>query len=86
MKRHRQPLRLQSGYWVADWKLKKDLEAMSSVLLGKLNYPPPIAAVPLVLCEQAIEIHLSTIMLTLNLTSCRQIASWAIEKGLSANT
>jgi DNA-binding NarL/FixJ family response regulator len=40
----------------------------------------------LVLSERTVETHVSNIMLKLNLTSRRQIASWAIERGLTTNT
>jgi tetratricopeptide (TPR) repeat protein len=39
----------------------------------------------LVLSERTIETHVSNIMLKLSLTSRRQIASWAIERGLTTN-
>ncbi len=61
----------------------REREIAALIAHGKFNRE--IADV-LVLSERTIETHVSNIMLKLNLTSRRQIASWAIERGLIANT
>ena len=61
----------------------REREIAALIAQGKFNRE--IADV-LVLSERTIETHVSNIMLKLNLTSRRQIASWAIERGLTANT
>jgi DNA-binding CsgD family transcriptional regulator/Tfp pilus assembly protein PilF len=61
----------------------REREIAALIVQGKFNRE--IADV-LVLSERTIETHVSNIMLKLNLTSRRQIASWAIERGLTANT
>ena len=60
----------------------REREIAALIAQGKFNRE--IADV-LVLSERTIETHVSNIMLKLNLTSRRQIASWAIERGLTAN-
>src|SRR5256714_3390297 len=60
----------------------REREIAALIAHGKFNRE--IADV-LVLSERTIETHVSNIMLKLNLTSRRQIASWAIERGLTAN-
>lgn len=60
----------------------REREIAALIAHGKFNRE--IADV-LVLSERTIETHVSNIMLKLNLTSRRQIASWAIERGLIAN-
>nr|HET6900943.1 AAA family ATPase [Ktedonobacteraceae bacterium] len=60
----------------------REREVAALLAQGKFNRE--IANV-LVLSERTVETHVSNIMLKLNLTSRRQIASWAIEKGLTAN-
>jgi DNA-binding NarL/FixJ family response regulator len=61
----------------------REREIAALIAQGKFNRE--IADV-LVVSERTIETHVSNIMLKLNLTSRRQIASWAIERGLIANT
>ncbi len=56
-----------------------------AALIAQGNFNREIADV-LVLSERTIETHVSNIMLKLNFTSRRQIASWAIERGLTANS
>jgi tetratricopeptide (TPR) repeat protein len=56
-----------------------------AALIAQEKFNREIAEV-LVLSERTIETHVSNIMLKLNLTSRRQIASWAIERGLTTNT
>ena len=60
----------------------REREIAALIAHGKFNRE--IADV-LVLSERTIETHVSNIMLKLNLTSRRQIASWAVERGLTAN-
>ena len=60
----------------------REREIAALIAQGKFNRE--IADV-LVLSERTIETHVSNIMLKLNLTSRRQIASWAVERGLTAN-
>ncbi len=60
----------------------REREVAALIAQGKFNRE--IADV-LVLSERTIETHVSNIMLKLNLTSRRQIANWAIERGLTAN-
>ena len=61
----------------------REREIAALIAQGKFNRE--IADV-LVLSERTIETHVSNIMLKLNFTSRRQIANWAIERGLSANS
>lgn len=56
-----------------------------AALIAQGNFNREIADV-LVLSERTIETHVSNIMFKLNFTSRRQIASWAIERGLTANS
>jgi predicted ATPase/DNA-binding CsgD family transcriptional regulator len=55
-----------------------------AALIAQEKFNREIADV-LVLSERTIETHVSNIMLKLSLTSRRQIASWAIERGLTGN-
>src|SRR5712692_5877889 len=61
----------------------REREIAALIAQGKFNRE--IADV-LVLSERTIETHVSNIMFKLSLTSRRQIANWAIERGLIANT
>jgi DNA-binding NarL/FixJ family response regulator len=60
----------------------REREIAALIAQGKFNRE--IADI-LVLSERTIETHVSNIMLKLNLTSRRQIASWVIERGLTGN-
>ena len=60
----------------------REREIAALVAQGKFNRE--IADI-LVLSERTIETHVSNILLKLNFTSRRQIANWAIERGLIAN-
>ena len=60
----------------------REREIAALIAQGKFNRE--IADV-LVLSERTIETHVSNIMLKLSLTSRRQIANWAIERGLTTN-
>ncbi|HEU0003153.1 MAG TPA: AAA family ATPase [Ktedonobacteraceae bacterium] len=61
----------------------REREIAALIAQGKFNRE--IADI-LVLSERTIETHVSNIMFKLGFTSRRQIASWAIERGLTANT
>jgi DNA-binding NarL/FixJ family response regulator len=61
----------------------REREVAALIAQGKFNRE---IADALVLSERTIETHVSNIMFKLSLTSRRQIASWAIERGLTANT
>jgi tetratricopeptide (TPR) repeat protein len=61
----------------------REREVATLIAQGKFNRE--IAEV-LVLSERTVETHVSNIMFKLDFTSRRQIASWAIAKGLTANT
>lgn len=56
-----------------------------ALLVAQGKYNREIAD-QLVLSERTVETHVSNIMLKLNFTSRRQIALWAVKKGLIANT
>jgi tetratricopeptide (TPR) repeat protein len=60
----------------------REREIAALIAQGKFNRE--IAEI-LVLSERTIETHVSNILLKLSFTSRRQIASWAIERGLSAS-
>ena len=55
-----------------------------AVLIAQEKFNREIADV-LVLSERTIETHVSNIMLKLGYTSRKQIANWAIERGLTAS-
>ena len=57
----------------------REREIATLIAQGKFNRE---IADALVLSERTIETHVSNIMLKLSLTSRRQIAAWAIERGL----
>jgi DNA-binding CsgD family transcriptional regulator len=60
----------------------REREIAALIAQGKFNRE---IADALVVSERTIETHVSNIMLKLSLTSRRQIAAWAIERGLTAN-
>jgi predicted ATPase len=60
----------------------REREIASLIAQGKFNRE---IADLLVLSERTVETHVSNIMFKLNFTSRRQIARWAIAKGLAAN-
>jgi DNA-binding CsgD family transcriptional regulator/Flp pilus assembly protein TadD len=60
----------------------REREIATLIVQGKFNRE---IADTLVLSERTIETHVSNIMLKLSLTSRRQIAAWAIERGLIPN-
>src|SRR5260370_20139002 len=60
----------------------REREIAALIAHGKFNRE--IADV-LVLSERTIETHVSNIMFKLSLTSRRQIANWAIDRGLTTN-
>lgn len=61
----------------------REREIAALIAQGKFNRE---IADLLVLSERTVETHVSNIMFKLDFTSRRQIASWAIAKGLAANT
>jgi DNA-binding CsgD family transcriptional regulator len=60
----------------------REREIAALIAQGKFNRE---IADALVVSERTIETHVSNIMFKLNFTSRRQIANWAIERGLTAN-
>ncbi len=60
----------------------RECEVAVQIAQGKFNRE---IAAALVLSERTIETHVSNIMFKLGFTSRRQIAAWAVEKGLTAN-